>query len=79
MKQPKATAKNHNVGDTLTIRNKLYGHGFKVNQKVEISRVVVEDYWAKDNNGQGWWVADANFMTRSELNSLIRFDKGVGR
>lgn len=68
IKQPKPTAKNHKVGDTAIIRNAHYGHRFTIGTKVRIESVGENDYRAVSLNGADkWWVADANFMTKKQL------------
>jgi|GEM_PF-6973777 len=69
-KEPAPTAYNHNEGDTVIIRNRLYGHRFKIGTVVTIIGRHISDYRCRDNAGNQWWCCDANFMRKKDLELL---------
>ena len=72
MKDQPQTANNHKVGDTVIIRNNFYEHGYDIGTKVTILTVNEEDkdYKVQDQNGRVRWCADANFLTKKQLDKL---------
>ena len=60
------TANNHSIDDILIVRNKLYGHHFKIGTKVTVEDVRTDDYRCTDGK-ECWYMADQNFMTKNQL------------